>query len=108
MKRIYLFCAAGMSTSLVAKKMQEVADKHNLPVEVKAFPDGKIDAIVEELHPDVILLGPQVNSFKIWAKGNSCSSNRFGRLWKNRWRTYFKKSNKNTKRKGGKGRCLIN
>lgn len=53
MKRIYLFCAAGMSTSLVAKKMQEVADKHNLPVEVKAFPDGKIDAIVEELHPDI-------------------------------------------------------
>ena len=43
MKRIYLFCSAGMSTSLVAKRMQEVADKHSLPVEVKAFPDNKID-----------------------------------------------------------------
>ena len=41
MKRIYLFCSAGMSTSLVAKRMQEVADKHSLPVEVKAFPDIK-------------------------------------------------------------------
>ena len=30
MKRIYLFCSAGMSTSLVASKMQEVADKHNV------------------------------------------------------------------------------
>ena len=55
MKRIYLFCSAGMSTSLVAKRMQEVADKHSLPVEVKAFPDNKIDVIVEEFHPDVIL-----------------------------------------------------
>ena len=64
MKRIYLFCSAGMSTSLVAKRMQEVADKHSLPVEVKAFPDNKIDVIVEEFHPDVILLGPQVK-FKL-------------------------------------------
>ena len=60
MKKIYLFCSAGMSTSLVAKRMQEVGDKHNLPVEVKAFPDNKIDMIVEEFHPDIILLGPQV------------------------------------------------
>ena len=64
MKRIYLFCALGMSTSLVAKKMQDVADKHSLPVEVKAFPDNKIDVIVEEFHPDIILLGPQVK-FKL-------------------------------------------
>ena len=60
MKKFYLFCAAGMSTSLVAKKMQDVADSHKLPIEVKAFPDHKLDIIVEELHPDVILLGPQV------------------------------------------------
>ncbi|MBS6043077.1 PTS sugar transporter subunit IIB [Clostridium baratii] len=60
MKKIYLFCSAGMSTSMLANIMQEVADAHNLPLEVKAFPDGKIDEIVEEKHPDVILLGPQV------------------------------------------------
>jgi len=47
MKRVYLFCNAGMSTSLVASKMQEVANQHQLP-------------IVQEFHPDVILLGPQV------------------------------------------------
>ena len=64
MKRIYLLCSAGMSTSLVARRMQEVADKHSLPIEVKAFPDNKIDIIVEEFHPDIILLGPQVK-FKL-------------------------------------------
>ena len=34
MKRIYLFCSAGMSTSMLAQKMQEVGDAHQLPVEV--------------------------------------------------------------------------
>ncbi|WP_067142649.1 PTS sugar transporter subunit IIB [Oceanivirga salmonicida] len=60
MKRVYLFCNAGMSTSLVASKMQKVANEHNLPIEVKAFSDAKMASIVEEFHPDVILLGPQV------------------------------------------------
>lgn len=60
MKKIYLFCSAGMSTSMLASKMQKVANEHNLPIEVEAFPDGKIGQIIEERHPDVILLGPQV------------------------------------------------
>ncbi len=60
MKKVYLFCNAGMSTSLVASRMQEVANQHNLPIEVKAFSDAKMTSVVEEYHPDVILLGPQV------------------------------------------------
>ncbi|NLH63227.1 MAG: PTS sugar transporter subunit IIB [Erysipelotrichaceae bacterium] len=60
MRKVYLFCNAGMSTSLMASKMQKVADDHKIPVEVKAFPDGQIDKIVAESNPDVILLGPQV------------------------------------------------
>jgi PTS system cellobiose-specific IIB component len=60
MKRIYLFCSAGMSTSMLASNMQEVADGHKLPFEIQAFPDGKIGAIIAERHPDVILLGPQI------------------------------------------------
>ena len=59
MRRFYLFCNAGMSTSLLANKMQKVATEHNLPIEVKAFPDSKIDQIVNEFNPDCILLGPQ-------------------------------------------------
>lgn len=60
MKKVYLFCSAGMSTSMLASKMQAVANSHNLPMEVETFPDGKIGQIIEERHPDVILLGPQV------------------------------------------------
>ncbi len=51
MKKIYLFCSAGMSTSMLANAMQQSADSHNLPLSVKAFPHNK---------PDCILLGPQV------------------------------------------------
>ena len=60
MKKIYLFCSGGMSTSILANSMQKTADKFNIPVEVKAFPDNKVNEIVEEENPDVILLGPQV------------------------------------------------
>ncbi|MEJ8737899.1 PTS sugar transporter subunit IIB [Erysipelotrichaceae bacterium HCN-30851] len=60
MKKIYLFCSAGMSTSMLASKMQNVAKANNFPVEVKAFSHSKIEQIVNEEHPDVILLGPQV------------------------------------------------
>ena len=47
MKRVYLFCSAGMSTSMLASKMQDVANSHDLPIEVEAFPDGKIGQIID-------------------------------------------------------------
>ena len=40
--------------------MQDCADKHMLPIEVNAFSYKKMQSIVEEKHPDIILLGPQV------------------------------------------------
>ncbi len=60
MKRFYLFCNAGMSTSLLASKMQKTADAHELPIEIKAFSDAQMNDIVTEFNPEVILLGPQV------------------------------------------------
>ena len=60
MKKIYLFCSAGMSTSLLAANMQKLADDHNLKVEVKAFSLASLDDIYEKEHPDCILIGPQV------------------------------------------------
>lgn len=60
MKKIYLFCSAGMSTSMLAKNMQKAADAHNLAAHVEAFSSSKIADLVESDHPDVILLGPQV------------------------------------------------
>lgn len=60
MKRIYLFCSAGMSTSMLASKMQAVAEENSLPIEVKAYPHNELDEIIKKYHPDCILLGPQV------------------------------------------------
>lgn len=60
MKKIYLFCSAGMSTSLLSANMQKLADAHNLQVEVKAFSLASLDDIYEKEHPDCILIGPQV------------------------------------------------
>ncbi len=60
MKKFYLFCDNGMSTSLMAGRMQKVADEHKLPIEVKAFGQTQMDTIIEGENPDVILLGPQV------------------------------------------------
>ncbi|MCI8745898.1 MAG: hypothetical protein HFI25_09495, partial [Lachnospiraceae bacterium] len=59
MKRFYLFCNAGMSTSLLASKMQKTADAHELPIEIKAFSDTHMSDVVNEFNPEVILLGPQ-------------------------------------------------
>lgn len=59
-KEIYLFCSAGMSTSLLAKKMQGIADKHKLPLLVEAYSYSQIEKIVGEKNPNCILLGPQV------------------------------------------------
>jgi len=57
-KKIYLFCAAGMSTSLLVSKMREQATKHNVQVEIHAFPESMSGEKGPEA--DVILLGPQV------------------------------------------------
>ena len=56
MKKVYLFCGAGMSTSILASKMQEVANSHNLPIKVAAFSHNKLGEIVKSDCPDCILL----------------------------------------------------
>lgn len=61
MKKIYLFCDQGMSTSMLAKRMQDIGEKHNLPLEVKAYSIKTLEKIMEEKNPDCILLGPQVS-----------------------------------------------
>lgn len=60
MKKVYLFCSAGMSTSMLASNMQDVANQHNLPIKVAAFSHNKLEEIISEDRPDCILLGPQV------------------------------------------------
>ena len=60
MKKVYQFCSAGMSSSMLASNMQDVANQHNLPIKVAAFPHNKLEEIISEDRPDCILLGPQV------------------------------------------------
>lgn len=59
-KQIYLFCDAGMSTSIMVNKMMEVVKKHDMPLQITAFPVARAQQVVEEKKPIAILLGPQV------------------------------------------------
>lgn len=56
--KIKLFCSAGMSTSIVVKKMQEAAEKRGLEAEIAAYPESTME--LETADCDVALLGPQV------------------------------------------------
>lgn len=58
MKKIMLCCSAGMSTSLLVKKMEAAADTKDLDVEIKAFGVADFDANMPNYH--VVLLGPQI------------------------------------------------
>lgn len=55
---IYLVCNAGMSTSILVKKMQDAAKNHNIDVNIEAFSVEILDERVESA--DAILLGPQI------------------------------------------------
>lgn len=59
MRKVYLFCSAGMSTSMLAQRMQAVADEHEIPIRVNAFSVKQVDDICESDRPDVMLIGPQ-------------------------------------------------
>ncbi len=58
MKKIALFCAAGMSTSMLVTKMRQAAEAKGLEVEINAYPQDELEKYVD--HIDVALLGPQV------------------------------------------------
>ena len=58
MIRIKLFCAAGMSTSVLVNKMKDAAKAKGVEAEIAAFPESQMDKHLESM--DVALLGPQV------------------------------------------------
>ena len=55
---IRLFCAAGMSTSLLVNKMKEAANTKGIEADIEAFPESQMDKRLDNV--DVALLGPQV------------------------------------------------
>lgn len=65
MKKFYLFCSAGMSTSLLASsipKKWQVLITYQL--KLKPFL-SQIDEIVESVKPDVDMLGPDLSTYII-------------------------------------------
>ena len=58
MKKILLVCNAGMSTSMLVKKMQDAGKELNIDVSIEA--KSLADAKKEITEADIILLGPQV------------------------------------------------
>ena len=56
--KILLVCAAGMSTSMLMKKMAKYADEQGFPLEIAARSVSEVKNADEW---DVVLLGPQVS-----------------------------------------------
>ena len=55
---IKLFCASGMSTSVLVNKMKDAAKVKGIEAEIVAFPEAQMDKHLDSM--DVALLGPQV------------------------------------------------
>lgn len=62
MVNIGLFCFAGMSTSVLVKRMQEYAGERNLECSIDAYPQSEVAERAQKL--DVVLLGPQIKYYQ--------------------------------------------
>lgn len=60
MKNILLVCNAGMSTSLLVKKMQEAAANESEEYNISAVGLSAVDSELKSKKIDVLLIGPQV------------------------------------------------
>ncbi|MBO8435211.1 MAG: PTS sugar transporter subunit IIB [Tyzzerella sp.] len=58
MFKVRLFCAAGMSTSLMVNKMKVAAEEMGIEADILATSESKMDEETNGI--DVALLGPQV------------------------------------------------
>lgn len=56
--KIYLFCAGGMSTSILVNKMREAAKAKGLDCVIDAFAEAKTGELGPEA--DIVLLAPQI------------------------------------------------
>ena len=58
MIKIKLFCAAAMSTGILAQKMEKEGLARGLDISVAAYPEATMDKETEDC--TIVLLGPQV------------------------------------------------
>lgn len=68
MRNIVLFCAAGMSTSVMVQKMQQAADAQGYECTVHAHSVAEVPTYGPDA--DIVLLGPQIrfNQKKVQAQ----------------------------------------
>ncbi|GAJ26848.1 PTS system, cellobiose-specific IIB component [Liquorilactobacillus sucicola DSM 21376 = JCM 15457] len=59
-KTIMLCCAAGMSTSMLVKRMQDAANEKGIDAKIFACPAAEVDEKLKQENVNSILLGPQV------------------------------------------------
>lgn len=62
MINIGMFCFAGMSTSVLVKRMQEYAEEKNLECFIEAYPQSEVADRASKL--DIVLLGPQIKYYQ--------------------------------------------
>lgn len=60
--KIILVCSAGMSTSMLVKKMLASAEERSIDVEIMAVGEAQLKNHLDNL--DVVLIGPQVRYFE--------------------------------------------
>lgn len=58
MRKIVLLCAAGMSTSVLVKKMKEACVAEGLDYDINAYSVTELNNVSKDA--DMILLGPQI------------------------------------------------
>ncbi|MBS4536718.1 PTS sugar transporter subunit IIB [Clostridium sp. D2Q-14] len=58
--KVMFVCAGGMSTAMTAKKLQEVADKNDVEMTVKAFGTSDYLKELKKDNYDVLLVAPQI------------------------------------------------
>lgn len=81
MKKILLVCAAGMSTSMLVKRMIDHANAISLEVNISALAIAEAKGKIKNNEVDVVLLGPQVRFQKPEIEAvNACSRYRDERL----------------------------
>lgn len=68
MKKIYIYCNSGMSTSLLASRMKVFAKKSGIDVIIRAYPDFRIQETMLYGRPNLVLLGPQIKHLENKAK----------------------------------------
>jgi len=56
---ILLICSAGVSTAILVKQMQKIADQEGIKAHIYSAPAIIAEQIIQNQHLDALLIGPQ-------------------------------------------------